>query len=782
MGSEGADNTYGWGFIDTVAALDRVLKVKEIEASDYSVLEDTNVVFTATSSGTNIEQYDWDFDNDGYFDLTTEENTASYIFSDQDDYTIRVQITNSQSKTAENTVDISVANRKPDAQLAIDTDFEYIYEDNTILFNSSQSWDTPSDINDLEFSWNFGNGMNFTNFTKEAKIMEHTFQDTGEYAVTVRVKDDDGETDETTTTISVYNMKPIADAGGDREVFEDELVHFSGFNSYDTESDRKSLSYFWEFGDGSKGLEMNMTHSYRTDTNNQVYSVSLTVQDNDNANSEDKIKVTVKNRAPIISDIEDQFGTEDDPIELTGQANDSSSDIEKLKYRWIFDDDEETGWLEEPTVAHTYTQMGTYHPRLIVVDPKDAESVSIANVTIDNIAPKSVYTMDKTEAEEDEFITFDPSDSTDTKSDIDDLKYSWDFGDGSSSTMVGGGKVIKHKFYKTARYTIVLTVTDDNGEQDIMEKQLTITNLKPEAKITSEKDEYQVDELVRVFGYQSIDTPSDKINLTYSWNFDDGSGWQVAGINTTHKYTEPGEYEIRLKVEDDDSEVDIKRLNIEILQPKKEKENIFENPTFENNGMIIYSGLGLLIVILILIVISLIMYQRNRKGLFGALERKMKDRRTKKEQQKADQAAQQIDAQTYDFTKSQPPQEPFGTHGVLYPETQNDAEGNGWGPQGQIQGQPQPQMFDYMPQSQPGGQPYPQPPNDWRQGQGQPPMPIPMQMQSPPNNQTPPLGSEMPPSNYGSSSGSEQLPNVGEKPQMLPPAKKQNDKSEKQTE
>jgi hypothetical protein len=70
----------------------------------------------------------------------------------------------------------------------------------------------------------------------------------------------------------------------------------------------------------------------------------------------------------------------------------------------------------------------------------------------------------------------------------------------------------------------------------------------------------------------------------------------------------------------------MRKVTIFILEPEVE-ENIFENPTFENKGLYIYAGVGIFIVILILFLLSLLMYYKNKGGIFGVMERKLERRR-----------------------------------------------------------------------------------------------------------------------------------------------------------
>jgi serine protease AprX len=629
LGDEGPDNTYGWGFVNAVGALDLVLKVKSLTASSKNVIEDTSVTFTAVASGTNVNKYEWDWENDGFFNVESSDNSIQHVFTDAGDYTVVVRVTNNKGKTAETSIDIKVINREPDAKLELDGALEYIYEDEIIYFNATKSWDTQSDIVDLEFAWSFNNGLNFTNFSKEDGVFGYSFNKSGEYEVYVIVRDDNKETDQEKISLKVENLKPIADAGHDMIVFEDELVHFSGVGTYDTKSDLDSLEYTWNFGDRTEDYGMNVTHSYQIEEDNQTFNVVLTVVDDENEKSESKIKVTVRNRPPNIAIMDDVTGVEDQVISFHGVGNDSSTDVNDLSYKWLFDDGTNTEWLMNPNVTHMYTEVGTYHPTLLVKDPKEAIGQRTLNITITNVKPNAKFVMSKSSAEEDEWIEFDASGTIDTISDQPHLTYIWDFGDSTAEI----GEKVSHRFYKAKRYTITLMVKDDNGAFSTFEDKLSISNRMPSAKITPMKKEYYVNEIVTFLGYQSTDTPSDLKNLTYYWDFRDGSGFQVGGINTTFKYTKPGEYVVRLKVEDDDFETDIKKIGLTIMEEEQE-EDILANPTFENRGMYIYSGIGIFIVFLILMLVSLLMYYKGKRGIFGAFERRMIQRRERREREK----------------------------------------------------------------------------------------------------------------------------------------------------
>ncbi|MFX1394794.1 MAG: PKD domain-containing protein, partial [Promethearchaeota archaeon] len=85
--------------------------------------------------------------------------------------------------------------------------------------------------------------------------------------------------------------------------------------------------------------------------------------------------------------------------------------------------------------------------------------------TGDNEAPITTY-PDKTT------FLFSAADTEDTSSDIDSLRYFWEFGDG----LRGYGKYVYHQYTKSGLYRIKLIVKDDNGDIDNFTRFLVVNN------------------------------------------------------------------------------------------------------------------------------------------------------------------------------------------------------------------------------------------------------------------------------------------------------------------
>jgi hypothetical protein len=94
------------------------------------------------------------------------------------------------------------------------------------------------------------------------------------------------------------NLPPVAEAGMDQVIFEGDIIQFDGSESYDP--DGTIVTYEWDF-DASDGLEWDMggipdatgqmpKHKY---TDENIYTATLRVTDNDGSSSTDSCEITV---------------------------------------------------------------------------------------------------------------------------------------------------------------------------------------------------------------------------------------------------------------------------------------------------------------------------------------------------------------------------------------------------------------------------------------------------------------------------------------------------------
>lgn len=141
-------------------------------------------------------------------------------------------------------------------------------------------------------------------------------------------------------------------------------------------------------------------------------------------------------------------------------------------------------------------------------------------------------------------ITFDASKSYDPDGEI--VEYVWDFGDGET----GKGKIVSHSYAVPGNYTVTLTVKDERGatDHDIVTAHVSgyMENRKPVPIIEAE-DYAGVGDVIQFDASKSYDPDGEIVN--YIWEFGDGK--VSYGKLVEHSYSQPGTYEITLKVIDD---------------------------------------------------------------------------------------------------------------------------------------------------------------------------------------------------------------------------------------
>jgi serine protease len=89
-----------------------------------------------------------------------------------------------------------------------------------------------------------------------------------------------------------------------------------------------------------------------------------------------------------------------------------------------------------------------------------------------NNPPTAQMTITPAIAQVNEDIVFDALGSTDPDGDI--ISYSWEFGDGSTP---GEGNVVVHAYSSTGTYSVILTVTDNDGATDTTTGTVSITEV-----------------------------------------------------------------------------------------------------------------------------------------------------------------------------------------------------------------------------------------------------------------------------------------------------------------
>jgi PKD repeat protein len=191
-----------------------------------------------------------------------------------------------------------------------------------VVFNASESNDADSMISD--YAWDFGDGN-----TDTGDVVSHIFADPGDFSVQLTVTDAAGNSDSSTTSITVNDIEPpraafnwsyTNDTGGNvaGAAVEGLPTHFNAGGTEDNSDD--NLTYIWDFGDGTNGTGVTVDHTFN-ETSDEAFNVILEVTDA--SGNKDQISYGI---SPATMDRPDLYATQI----IFDNDNPSEGDVVKI--------------------------------------------------------------------------------------------------------------------------------------------------------------------------------------------------------------------------------------------------------------------------------------------------------------------------------------------------------------------------------------------------------------------------------------------------------------------
>jgi len=261
----------------------------------------------------------------------------------------------------------------------------------------------------------------------------------------------------------LYNIGPTASFTANSTGPSTPLkVSFDASSSSDP--DGSIDSYKWSFGDDSRGKGKTVDHTFESEKD---YTVKLTVTDN--SGSKDSLKTTISVPIkPITAKFNASPTKGDFPLEVDFDASDSTHLEGKISsYTWYFDDGTSGSGKK---ITHTFDDPGNYEVELLVTGndgAKDTHTDTIKVTSPTNELPEASFTA-TADTQTPSKILFDATGSSDPDGYI--RFYEWDFGDGED----GGNDTISHKYDQDGSYDVKLTVEDNEGATDSIEKTIDV--------------------------------------------------------------------------------------------------------------------------------------------------------------------------------------------------------------------------------------------------------------------------------------------------------------------
>ena len=435
-----------------------------------------------------VKNWIWDF-GDGN---TSNEQHPTHSYADDGTYSVNLNVEDDDVDD-DITKTVQVSNMPPSAN----PDGPYYAEvDESISFDGTGSTDSDGSIS--SYDWDFGDGN-----TATGSNPNHSYQNSGEYTVSLTVRDDAGDQDTETTTASINNP-PIAHAGGPYECEEGESLQFDGSGSEDL--DGTITEYMWDFGDGNTGTGETTTHTYSEDGE---YTVTLTVTDDDSSTDTDTTMVTVSNPDIVVDAGGPYSGETGIPIQFSGSASEGTP---PYMYSWEFGDGNSS---TEQNPSHNYVSPGTYEVSLSVVDDAGQMGWDSTEAVIDPVS-LTVELLESMTERVGTPVTF----TADVSGGVPPYEYMWSFGDGNTSDEQDPTYV----YSSIGEYTVSLTVRDDAGDEVVASMTVNIVDAVSDLDCTGSLSWIQVKPGETVSGSFIVSNNGDSESLL-DWKIDEYPGW-----------------------------------------------------------------------------------------------------------------------------------------------------------------------------------------------------------------------------------------------------------------
>ncbi len=495
--------------IDTLVLID-LIKVGASLTPDFNVstnsgCEGLNVSFTDVTSN-NPNAWLWDFGNGITSNLQnpTHEYLASGIFDISLTTTISGQCETTLTFPAEiEILEKPLINFSADTTYACSFPFSVDFIDNT--------------LNAITWSWDFGNGI-----TSNISNPSVSYGNYGSYDVSLTVTNSDGCTATQLENNLIDVEKILIDITSDNiEVCIPFDVNFTDLTS----SIRPLVDWNWNFGDGNFSNSQNPTHTYGV---GGTFDVSLLVFNDYGclASIVFPNQITA-NEKPVVNFVAS-------PVVSCAGENISFNDLSSLganNWEWIFGDGSSSN-LQNPN--YQYELTGVYDVSLITGMNNCKDTLSMP-AFIEIIEPTAIF--------EEIYNCDDPFKVEFVNLSIGADDVLWDFGDGTTSTLVSP----IHSFLSAGVHNVSLTVSNTlTGCSHLFVKQIKVT--QPEAQfdyLINSANNYD-DSVGCVPKTVYIDNQSQDWSY-YKVLWSDG---YVGYGREDHKFTTAGDFDVTLIITD----------------------------------------------------------------------------------------------------------------------------------------------------------------------------------------------------------------------------------------
>ena len=189
--------------------------------------------------------------------------------------------------------------------------------------------------------------------------------------------------DDVEGAVESNSQPPLAAVSGSSSLDEGASGTFSAAASVDPNG--SIVGYSWSFGDGGSGSGESAVHTYAQDG---VYTVTVTVTDNDGLTDSASMSVTVANVAPSLGDFDNASLEAGDTYTVEGTFSDPGADAWSATVDWGDGSAPGQAMLsgQNFSLVHVYNAAGTFAVTVTISDD-DAETSTVHTVTVTQPPP-----------------------------------------------------------------------------------------------------------------------------------------------------------------------------------------------------------------------------------------------------------------------------------------------------------------------------------------------------------------------------------------------------------
>ena len=447
--------------------------------------------------------FSWDF-GDG---TTSTDETLTHTYAATGDYTIVLTVNNSTTgcPTSYDTAYVKI--RDIQAAFSIDS---VICQGVDAPFNATASQDVFSDCwGGYTFQFDDPSLRPITTPNPNQPV---NFDNTGEYGITLIVRDVNGCRDTAYSSVIVSGIE-VDFAISDDHICAPSEVSFTDQSTSDT----TITDWTWTFGDFSGSIDQNPTHTYGQ-FQDTLWVQMVAINAVGCVDSTDSIPITMYapfssvNTTPFFPNI-----CAGNTVNFT--ATDYTSGGSNLSFQWNFQDGSSS---TQQNPSHQFNEGGTYNVTVVYTElATGCIDSTIRTVNVQDY-PIGGFTTDG-----DSLVVFcNPQNVvfTDTTQTVGSHSTFWNFGNGNTSTIPSAGTL----YNVSGEYTVTMIVNTTFGCSDTVAQ--TYYVIGPEGSFTID-----IDTICR--GEEITFTLQDTSEV-YDFVWDFGDGTSASNVNpVSHTYT-----------------------------------------------------------------------------------------------------------------------------------------------------------------------------------------------------------------------------------------------------